>query len=183
MLSLLSAGCAEKGRRGKSRILQLDRRAKHKCGNSLTYIDRFLEDTVHTIQYSVKYCDQLETLYWECCRAKVHFLYIAYSRRMERSICLHMANVISICDSLSPVGHFCSLLIILLKADVSEILKDPVHLGGWTVITLPKTESTPRSLMGWGFLIIGFSLAAVPSCGSAEWPGNSELVAAIIQGM
>lgn len=110
-------------------------------------------------------------------------MYIAYSRRMERSICLHMASVISIWGSLSPVGHCCSLLIILVKADVLEILKVPVHLGGWTVITLPKTESTPRSLMGWGLLIVGFFLAAVPFCGSGGLPGNSELLAAIILGI
>lgn len=73
---------------------------------------------------------EARALYLECCRAKVHFLYVAYSRRMERSICLHMATVIWICGSLSPVGHWCSRLMILQKADLSETLKVPVHLGG-----------------------------------------------------
>ena len=36
----------------------------------------------------------MRTLYLECCRAKVHFLYVAYSRRIERNICLHIVTVI-----------------------------------------------------------------------------------------
>lgn len=109
-------------------------------------------------------------LYLECCKAKVHFLYVAYSKRIERSICLHMVTVIWIWGSLSPVGHWCSRLMILQKADLSETLKVPVHFGGWAVMTLPKTESTPLRRTGWGFLISPFLLFMVRS--SDVWQGN-----------
>lgn len=109
-------------------------------------------------------------LHLECCKAKVHFLYVAYSKRMERSICLHMVTVIWIWGSLSPVGHWCSRLMILQKADLSETLKVPVHFGGWAVMTLPKTESTPLRRTGWGFLTSPFLLLMVRS--SDVWQGN-----------
>lgn len=120
-------------------------------------------------------------LYGECCRAKVHFLYMAYRRRIERSICLHIAMVISIWGSLSPVGHFCSLLTTLEKADVSETLKVPVHLGGWTVIDLPKTASTPMRRTGSGFLTRTFFLSVVSS--SDAWPGVPGLPALATGGL
>ena len=89
---------------------------------------------------------------------------------MERNICLHMVTVIWIWGSLSPVGHWCSRLMILQKADLSETLKVPVHFGGWAVMTLPKTESTPLRRTGWGFLTSPFLLFMVRS--SDVWQGN-----------
>lgn len=124
----------------------------------------------HSKRRGVRNGDQMGTLYLECCKAKVHLLYVAYSKRMEHSIYLHMVTVIWIWGSLSPVGPWCSRLMILQKADLSETLKVPVHFGGWAVMTLPKTESTPLRQTGWSFLTSPFLLFMVRS--SDVWQGN-----------
>lgn len=140
----------------------------------ISFTTVFCKLQAHSKGHGMKNRKQMGTLYLECCKAKVHFLYVAYSKRIERSICLHMVTVIWIWGSLSPVGHWCSRLMILQKADLSETLKVPVHFGGWAVMTLPKTESTPLRRTGWGFLTSPFLLFMVRS--SDVWQGNLGLI-------
>lgn len=163
-----------------SPILTEEQISKHDVPDWFTWTDLYrLQE--YTIECGVKYRSRLGAHYWEYCRAKVHFLYMAYRRRIERSICLHIATVISIWGSLSPVGHCCFLLTTLEKADVSETLKVPVHLGGWTVIDPPKTASTPMRRTGSGFFTSSFFLLVVLY--SDGWPGDPRLSALATGGL
>lgn len=79
------------GREEASELSLLDSKARWLGRyHSSIYVDRFCKLQAHTKGTG----NQRETLYLECCRAKVHFLYVAYSKRIERNICLHIVTVI-----------------------------------------------------------------------------------------
>lgn len=90
---------------GGSWIVTVCLKSKMAGANTVSFTQKGLcKLQAHSKRRGVRNGDQMGTLYLECCKAKVHLLYVAYSKRMEHSIYLHMVTVIWIWGFLKSSG-------------------------------------------------------------------------------